>query len=236
MPAHAGPGSVECERDAWVQAIDKLCSEWKRKSMGEHMFVAAQTLRHISIEEEAEEPERTASEANGGLGGDYPPVSADQVSPGPPSAAATGSDPSVHKPVAQPRRKMSAPDDGPEDSPTVSTPVPPIVLRPSPSPSSPHPPFTASHLPSPVPQACPSSPVPQLCPLSPKPSPTSKTWIHQPPSHDSSPAAVPLPPPPPPLFMKWTRGSKKKLTKPFHWDVVAPDKVNSAASLHPPMF
>ncbi|KAK1898908.1 Formin-H [Dissostichus eleginoides] len=50
------PAGVQGERDAWVHAIDKLCSGWKRKSMGENMFVGIPALRHLSI---AEEPEDT---------------------------------------------------------------------------------------------------------------------------------------------------------------------------------
>lgn len=173
LPAATCPGAVERERDAWVQAIDKLCSEWKRKSMGEHAFAVQPTLRNIRIEEEAEEPERTVSAPTGGLGGDHEAAD-DQVSPAPSSAAATGSDPAHPKRVPNPRTKTPAPDVAPEDSLAAPTPV---------------------------------------LPTAPQPSPT---------------LAVPLPPPPPPMPTKWS-SSKEKRTKPFHWDVVAPDKVNSAA-------
>lgn len=176
--------------------------------MGEHAFVGQQTLRNISIEEEAEEPERTVSdlEPTGGSGGDvYPPgnrdAADDQISPDPVSAGDAESDPSDHKPVPRSRRKMSAPDVGPEDS----------LAAPQPSPTSPQ-----------------ASPTHEAS--------TPSTSIHQSLSHESRPAAVnvPLPPPPPLLPMKWSI-SKKRHTKPFHWDVVAPDKVNSAALLDPGM-
>lgn len=162
--------------------------------MGEQAFVGQQTLRNISIEEEAEEPERTLSdlEPTGGSGGDvYPPgnrdAADDQISPDPGSTGAAESVPPDHKPVPRARRKMSAPDVGPEDS--LAAPQPP----PTPSQASP--------------------------------------------THEPRPAAahVPLPPPPPPVPMKWSI-SKKRHTRPFHWDVVAPDKVNSAAPLDPEVF
>lgn len=176
--------------------------------MGEHAFVGLQTLRNISIEEEADEPERKVSDLGpaGGSGGEvYPPgnrdTADDQISPDPVSAGAAESDPSDHKPVPRSRRKTSAPDVGPEDS----------HAAPQPSPASS--------------QASPTHEVS-----------TPSSSIHQSPSHESRPAAVnvPLPPPPPPLPMKWSI-SKKRHTKPFHWDVVAPDKVNSAALLDPGM-
>lgn len=172
--------------------------------MGEHAFVGQQTLRNISIEEEeAEEPERTVSdlEPTGGSGGDLDPPGNpdDQISPAPSSAGAADSDPSDQKPVPRSRRKLSAPDVGPEDSPAAP--------QPSPTPSQASPTHQAS---------------------------TPSTSTHQSPSHGSRPAAanVPVPPPPPPLPMKWSI-SKKRHTKPFHWDVVAPDKVNIAAPLGP---
>eukprot|EP00066_Takifugu_rubripes_P011845 XP_011601111.1 PREDICTED: formin-like protein 5 [Takifugu rubripes] len=201
LPAASGPGAVERERDAWVQAIDRLCSEWKRKSMGEHAFVGQQTLRNISIEEEAEEPERTVSELEptGGSGGDVCPpgnrdAADDQIAPDPFSAGAAESDPSDPKPVPGSRRKMSAPDVGPEDA----------LAAPQPSPTSSQ-----------------ASPTHEAS--------TPSTSIHQSLSPESRPAAanIPLPPPPPPLPRKCSI-SKKRHTKPFHWDVVAPDKIEKS--------
>ncbi|MEQ2284502.1 hypothetical protein AMECASPLE_022251 [Ameca splendens] len=46
------PGAVQKERDAWVKAIDKLCSHWKRKSRSEHMFAESKSLQQISIPED----------------------------------------------------------------------------------------------------------------------------------------------------------------------------------------
>lgn len=206
MPASPGSGSVERERDAWVQAIDKLCSEWKRKSMGEQVFVGLQTFRNISIEEEEEEEEGKEEEvkgpdleSSGGLGGGLQPplrpeAADEQISPGPSSAA--GTEPPGAKPVPAPRRKMSAPDVGP----AVPTPVRPSSLPPSPT------------CPQPSPTPAPS---------------TSSTSTQQAPKQESRGAAalVPLAPAPPPLPMRQNSRPKKKHTRPFHWDVVTPDKV-----------
>ncbi|XP_051915401.1 uncharacterized protein LOC127596664 [Hippocampus zosterae] len=49
------PGAVQTERDAWVHAISKLCSDWKRKSKSERMFMGGENLRHLSIAEDAGE-------------------------------------------------------------------------------------------------------------------------------------------------------------------------------------
>ncbi|XP_057685848.1 formin-H isoform X2 [Corythoichthys intestinalis] len=46
------PSCQPTERDAWVQAIDKLCSDWKRKSKDERMFAGSESLRHLSIAED----------------------------------------------------------------------------------------------------------------------------------------------------------------------------------------
>ncbi|XP_019721880.1 formin-like protein 13 [Hippocampus comes] len=49
------PGAVQTERDAWVHAISKLCSDWKRKSKSERMFMGGESLRHLSIAEDVGE-------------------------------------------------------------------------------------------------------------------------------------------------------------------------------------
>ncbi|XP_037126869.1 formin-like protein 13 isoform X1 [Syngnathus acus] len=49
------PGAVQTERDAWVHAISKLCSDWKRKSKSECMIAGSDSLRHLSIAEDAGE-------------------------------------------------------------------------------------------------------------------------------------------------------------------------------------
>lgn len=125
LPAATGPGAVERERDAWVQAIGKLCSEWKRKSMGEHAFAVQPTLRNISIEEEAEE--RTVSPSSGGLGGDlYRPGTRGAADD--PGSPAPFSDPADSKHVPSPRGKTSAPDVAPEDSLAAPEPSPALAV------------------------------------------------------------------------------------------------------------
>lgn len=57
------PGSVQRERDAWMQAIGKLCSEWKRKSSGEHVFADKMTLRNNIITVEEEDTEKKISKS-----------------------------------------------------------------------------------------------------------------------------------------------------------------------------
>lgn len=219
MPAPnqtTAPGAVQSERDAWVHAIDKLCSDWKRKSRGEHTFVETQALRNISIAEDAESAD-TDLESNGGFGGGNtshvcPPVdneSADPTSGGGDrlSAGDTGqSYPSADKPVAKPRSSMKIAVQviGPDVSPPVPSPTSPGVVAPS-SPTSPQP--------SPAHTASTSSKsVPESLP------------------HESGLSVVKVPSPPripapPPLPFKLKTNSRKPSTKAFHWDVVGPEKV-----------
>ncbi|XP_077432544.1 uncharacterized protein LOC144058132 isoform X2 [Vanacampus margaritifer] len=58
------PGAVQTERDAWVQAVSKLCSDWKRKSKSERMFVGGESLRHLGIAEDEGE-DNNGSDDNG---------------------------------------------------------------------------------------------------------------------------------------------------------------------------
>ncbi|XP_070824872.1 uncharacterized protein [Chaetodon trifascialis] len=77
VPDHTtAPGSVQQERDAWVEAIDKLCSDWKRKSRSEHMFVERKSLQQLCIAEDAEDTDlESSSEFGGGnMSHVYPPV------------------------------------------------------------------------------------------------------------------------------------------------------------------
>jgi len=62
------------ERDAWVQAIDQLCSDWKRKSKNEVAFEEIKGVRHLSIAEYAEDtkPELESSDELGGSDTTYP--------------------------------------------------------------------------------------------------------------------------------------------------------------------
>ncbi|KAK2897209.1 uncharacterized protein [Channa argus] len=212
----SGPGAVQRERDAWVQAVDKLCVDWKRKSMGEHMFVGKKLLRNQSIAEETEN-NNTDLESNCGFkagsvttiyppadyanakptsgGGDH--LSAGDMSQSPPSANYT-------KPIPKPRRNGKTENTGPD------------VLPPTPSPSSP-------------------SVLPLSSSTSPPPSPsqtalTSVSTVPESLSNESGSSAVMVPPPPrapppPPLPLKLNTISRKTRTKAFHWDQITSEKI-----------
>lgn len=200
------PGAVQRERDAWVQAIDRLCSAWKRKSKGEHTFAETVTLRHDSIAEDAESS-GPDPESNGDI---YPPVDYENLDPadggGDGSSAGDGgqSPPSADKPVPKPRSTKKTADKvtGPDTLPAA------------PSPN--------------------SAGVDPVSPTSPQPSPirtafTSSTSVPESLTHESClPVVVKGPshiPAPPPLPFKAKINSRKPQTKAFHWDVVGSDKV-----------
>lgn len=210
------PGAVQKERDAWVQAIHKLCSDWKRKSMGEHMFVETNFLRNVSIAEDGEDSD-TDLESNGGSGGgnmsfNYPPVDyenadptsggGDHVSAGDTSQSYPSAD--YTKPVPKPR----------SNGKTAVQVIGPDISPPSPSPTSP-------------------SVVALSSPTSPQPSPshtalTSSSTVSE--SLESGSSAVKTPsrpsiPAPPPLPFKIKTNPRKPQTKAFHWDLVGPEKV-----------
>ncbi|XP_042348462.1 formin-like protein 13 [Plectropomus leopardus] len=213
----AAPGAVQRERDAWVKAIHKLCSDWKRKSMAEHFFVETKELRNLSIAEDAEDTD-TDLESSGGFGGrnmTYPPVDYEHADP-----ASVGGDhlsagdtsqsyPSADyaKPVPKPRSKGNAAD------------IKPDILPPVPSPTSPTSPavFALSS------------------PTSPRPSPsvtalTSSSTVPESLNHESGSSGVKGPSPPrvpvpPPLPFKTLMQSRKPRTKAFHWDVAVSDKI-----------
>ncbi|XP_065817765.1 uncharacterized protein [Labrus bergylta] len=203
-------GGSQRERDAWVQAIDKLCKDWKRKSMGEHMFVEKQIIRHISIAEDDEDTEtETELESSGGRSASFPsppdyknadsPSSAwDHLSPGDTSQIHPSAD--YTKPVAKPRSQKKTPAQviEPGNSPPVPRPTSPSVIALS-SPTSP--------LPSPIPTA----------PTLPEtPEPIYKVVERPPP---------PFIPAPPPLPFKFKIDLKKPQTKAFHWDLVSSEKI-----------
>ncbi|KAF6737076.1 Formin-H [Oryzias melastigma] len=96
--------TVQEERDAWVQAIDKLCSEWKRKSRSDQVFVEQEILRPPSIPEDAEE-NRADLESSSGCGGVvYPPP--DHTTTDPTPTLPTSQTPPLTgliKPIPKPR-------------------------------------------------------------------------------------------------------------------------------------
>ncbi|KAM9351041.1 uncharacterized protein ABDE67_008339 [Symphorus nematophorus] len=216
------PGAVKTERDAWVQAIDRLCRDWKRKSMGEHMFVETMGVQHISITEEAEDTDTDPELSGGDTNLIYPPVdyentdpasgagdhpSAEDTGPGSPSADNT-------KPVPKPRPgKTAAQAIGPDISSPVPSPSSPgVVVFPSPTSPPPSPARTAF---------TPSPTVPQ--------SPAHKLAVKVPsPPRIPAPPNIPAPPDipaPPPLPFNLGTNSRKPRTKAFHWDSVSSDKI-----------
>lgn len=116
------PGTVQQERDAWVKAIDKLCSEWKRKSK---MFMEQKSFRCVSIPEDTDDND-TDLESSGefGAGITYPP--ADNKNADPPLSDGDNLSADYTKPIPKPRRR---------NSPQIIRPQ--VSSPPSPSPTSP---------------------------------------------------------------------------------------------------
>lgn len=211
----AAPGSVQQDRDAWVQAIDKLCSDWKRKSRGEHAFVETQSLRKLRIAEDTEDADadlESSSEFGGGnVSLIYPPVDYEDPTSGGGdhlSAGDTGqSCPSAdqRKPTPKPRstRKAAVQVMGPDILPPVPSPTSPGVEALN-SPASPQPSPTLTALTS-------SSTVPESLPQE-----SGSSDVKEP-----SPPSIPAPPP----LLFNLRNLRKPCTKAFHWDVVGSEKV-----------
>ncbi len=206
------PGAVQRERDAWVQAIHKLCSDWKRKSMGEHTFVETKVLRNISIAEDAEDTD-TDLESSGGFGGgntssNYPPVdyeNADSTSSGGDHLSAADKSQSYPSAdYAKPVPKLRS------NGKTAVQVIGLDIFPPVPSPASPSVGVVSS-------------------PTSPQPSPSHNALTSSSTVPESlSVVKVPSPPSipaPPPLPFKIGTISRKPQTKTFHWDLVGPEKV-----------
>ncbi|KAK2851872.1 hypothetical protein Q5P01_008148 [Channa striata] len=158
----SGPGGVQRERDSWVQAIDRLCSDWKRKSMGEQMFVEKKLQRNQSTSEETE-TNSSELESNGGFKAGnmtaiYPPADYENAKPtsgGGDHLSASDmnqSRPSANytKPIPKPRSNgKTAPEDaGPDVLPPVPSPTSrsSSVVTPPPPPTAPPPPPLPSTL------------------------------------------------------------------------------------------
>ncbi|XP_029292542.1 formin-like protein 13 isoform X2 [Cottoperca gobio] len=204
----ASPGAVQRERDAWVHAIDRLCSDWKRKSKIEPMFVDKKDLRHLSLSED--EDTNTDLESSGGFGGGnkiFPPVDYPNSADGDhlPAGDTSHSFPSADltKPVPKPRSSSSTAVIMPDMLPPVPSPTSPgVFVLPSPTFPQPSPPTTALTSPSTVPESL---------------------------NHESGSSVVKGPsppsiPPPPPLPCKFMI-RKKPRTKAFHWDLVGTEKI-----------
>ncbi|XP_035997675.1 formin-like protein 13 [Fundulus heteroclitus] len=208
----ASPGAVQKERDAWVKAIGKLCSHWKRLSRSEYMFAESKTLQEISIPEDADDSDADLEPGGGFAAGNDAPAdnkSADPTSRGvdsPLGGEAGQSSPPVDadtKPVPKPRISKAAGQitAGSDPSSSILSPTSPFASVPkfpfSPPPS-PHAGVTSFS----------SGPESQK-PLSP--------LVKEPP-----PPPIPAPPP---LPVKITSTLKKKRTKAFHWDLIGSEKI-----------
>lgn len=206
VPDHTtAPGAVQQERDAWVEAIDKLCSDWKRKSRSEQAFVETKNLQQLCIAEDTEDTDLESSSefGSGNMSHVCPPV--DNTS-GLSAGDEAQSSPSADKPKPAPKPrsagKAAVQVMGPDVSPPVPSPTSPKVAALS-SPASPQPSPAHTVLTS-------SSTVPESLPLESAPSNVK----------EPSPPGIPVPPPLPPKV-----NLKKPCTKAFHWDVVGSEKI-----------
>lgn len=230
-------GSVKSQRDAWVHALDKLCSDWKRKSYRENFGMDKLSIRNNSIteEEEGEEDSETEQDPNKIPGSidvnNHAKVNSDttpdEIARPMPKPRVISIKPNSPK---QPQNPSSIfPPSSPEPILKSAVPTSPITIR-SPlipqSPFSPHsnvillpesptsvnPPTRLSILPS---SAGDLHPQPLVPVLPPAPSP---------------PPFVPAPPvpPPPPLPVKKRTLQRQNLTKAFHWDVIGSEKVSKS--------
>lgn len=207
----SAPGEVQRERDAWVKAIHKLCSDWKRKSMAENMFVQTKGLQNISIEDAEDRDTESSGEIGGGnmTHHHYPPADyknavpssrgGDNLSAGDPTQSYPSAD--YTKPVPKPRstKKTAVQVTGPDILPPVSSPTSPTVALSLPTSPQPNPSHTALTVPEP-------------------PTDESALSVVKVPSPPSIPA-------PPPMPFKLNMNSKKPRTKAFHWDLVGSEKI-----------
>ncbi|KAF7209212.1 formin-E [Nothobranchius furzeri] len=196
-----GPGSVQKERDAWVQALDNLCSEWKRKSRCEYGLAETMPVKSASTTEDSNE-NNTGLDSSGEFGGSIFYALASNREDGSSADDASQNNPSSETKPFPKRCSNTAPHAGSDDSPT-----PPIQSPTSPSKSSPSPSF-----PPPLPLAGSS--------LIPEPQESGFSAMNVPP-----PPNIPAPPPIP---MKLRNSLKKLRTKAFHWDLISSEKITKS--------
>lgn len=230
-------GSVKSQRDAWVYALDKLCSDWKRKSYRENFGMDKLSIRNNSITEEEEGEEDSETEQD------------PKKIPGSKDAnnhAKVNSDTTLEE-IARPMPKprvISVKPNSPKKTLTPSSIFPPSSPEPIPRNAVPTSPTTIR---SPLIPQSPFSPHSNVILLPESPtsvSPPSRLSIlpslpgdlHlQPlvpvlPPAPSPPPFVPAPPvpPPPPLPVKKRTLQRQNLTKAFHWDVIGSEKVSKS--------
>uniref|UniRef100_A0A8C7ZJJ7 Uncharacterized protein n=1 Tax=Oryzias sinensis TaxID=183150 RepID=A0A8C7ZJJ7_9TELE len=191
--------TVQEERDAWVQAISKLCSEWKRKSKCDQFFGEQETSRPASIPEDAEDNSADLESSGGFEGFAYPLP--DYTTKDPTSTSPTSQTPPLtgfSKPVPKPRTPKTAIQVHdvlePNSSSNSTTPIAPSSSSP------PSPPSSSGSVDLKVSSMTPGSPVEKRPP----------------------PVIIPAPPP---LPLRLKRSLKKPRTKAFHWDVIGSDKI-----------
>ncbi|XP_045065316.1 protein diaphanous homolog 1-like [Coregonus clupeaformis] len=120
--------AIQRERDAWVQAIDKLCLDWKRKSQSEHIYEDPSVIDlriYDNVKDIVEESKSTGRE--GLRVSDLCLGAADQLSGGRKVLSIPTTSPA--KPVPKSRSPVKSPVNVP-----VPSPVPGSVIVPSPVP------------------------------------------------------------------------------------------------------
>uniref|UniRef100_A0A087XL62 PH domain-containing protein n=1 Tax=Poecilia formosa TaxID=48698 RepID=A0A087XL62_POEFO len=134
------PGAVQKERDAWVKAIHKLCSHWKRKSRSEQMFAESKSFQHISIPEDVDDSDTDLEHSGGFAAEDFVPEddkNSDSTSgerecslpeeEGPSSPSADTKP--VPKPRIGPESQKPASPDVKEPPPQFIPPPPPLPIK-----------------------------------------------------------------------------------------------------------
>lgn len=210
--SNEGPGTVQKERDAWVQAVDKLCSEWKRKSRCQASYEENMSSQPVTIPEEPSDNNMDL-ESYCDVGGESvirPPAgfkNANHTFNGEDSSSAgdtSQKDPSVKtKPVPKPRSfKTAVHDVGADDLKSLQSPTSPHVKSPLSPPSLPPSPSQAGLAGS----------------LFRQESQESDCLVVKGPPSLNIPA-------PPPLPFKDSSLKGKSCTKAFHWDLIGYEKV-----------
>lgn len=121
--------AIQKERDAWVQAIDKLCLDWKRTSQSEHFHEETRALRiYDNVKDILEENKSTDGQ---GLRGTDLVSSADNLSAGEKIESKPPTSP-LPKPCSPVKLLVNVPFPGPVLSP-VPIPVRAPVLDPVPA-------------------------------------------------------------------------------------------------------
>ncbi|CAL9703186.1 unnamed protein product [Knipowitschia caucasica] len=251
--------SVKSERDEWIQAIDKLCKDWKRKSHKDHTGGHKTGLPNQSIAEEEDDNDLDQETASKKLNNDASNATSDNVYsnaaiswegakpvpkrrvipdvPNLPNHSTAGH--SIAPPPYVPKSPMT--QNSVPMSPTSNryAPMSPkainihpqspfsphsSIVLPPPSPTSPNLQSHISALPK-VPSDLHPQPVVSVLPPTPSPPPSPQS---PPPAFVPPPPLPKIPPPPPLLPIKARTLTRQNLTRPFHWDIIGPDKISKS--------